>query len=224
MTRSRTLPLAAAAVLSASLLTGCSDSSADEVRLPEPVLDFPQTSVTPTPTPTTTEAEETEETTEESTTTSTSTSSSSSSSSSSSTRTSTKTSTRKRSSSSGSGSGSSGSGNAAREPAPAAPAPARENSTADEPGAACAWPTQGARTGSEEYSTFCNREWARTVTSDGQDYYWVARGTGWVSVDPAGNQNGKVCWSRSEFEDAPEAIRSAVTLCEPAASTSAEAE
>ena len=60
MTRSRTLPLAAAAVLSASLLTGCSDSSADEVRLPEPVLDFPQTSVTPTPTPTTTEAEETE--------------------------------------------------------------------------------------------------------------------------------------------------------------------
>lgn len=222
MTRSRTLPLAAAAVLSASLLTGCSDSSADEVRLPEPVLDFPQTSVTPTPTPTTTEAEETEETTEESTTTSTSTSSSSSSSSSSSTRTSTKTSTRKRSSSSGSGS--SGSGNAAREPAPAAPAPARENSAADEPGAACAWPTQGARTGSEEYSTFCNREWARTVTSDGQDYYWVARGTGWVSVDPAGNQNGKVCWSRSEFEDAPEAIRSAVTLCEPAASTSAEAE
>lgn len=222
MTRSRTLPLAAAAVLSASLLTGCSDSSADEVRLPEPVLDFPQTSVTPTPTPTTTEAEETEETTEESTTTSTSTSSSSSSSSSSSTRTSTKTSTRKRSSSSGSGS--SGSGNAAREPAPAAPAPARENSAADEPGAACAWPTQGARTGSEEYSTFCNREWARTVTSDGQDYYWVARGTGWVSVDPAGNENGKVCWSRSEFEDAPEAIRSAVTLCEPAASTSAEAE
>lgn len=217
MTRSRTLPLAAAAVLSASLLTGCSDSSADEVRLPEPVLDFPQTSVTPTPTPTTTEAEETEETTEESTTTSTSTSSSSSSSSSSSTRTSTKTSTRKRSSSSGSG-------NAAREPAPAAPAPARENSAADEPGAACAWPTQGARTGSEEYSTFCNREWARTVTSDGQDYYWVARGTGWVSVDPAGNQNGKVCWSRSEFEDAPEAIRSAVTLCEPAASASAEAE
>ena len=224
MNRSRTFSAVAAAALAASLLAGCSDSSADVEPLAEPVLDFPQTSVTPTPTPTTTEAEETEETTEESTTTSTSTSSSSSSSSSSSTRTSTKTSTRKRSSSSGSGSGSSGSGNAAREPAPAAPAPARENSAADEPGAACAWPTQGARTGSEEYSTFCNREWARTVTSDGQDYYWVARGTGWVSVDPAGNQNGKVCWSRSEFEDAPEAIRSAVTLCEPAASTSAEAE
>ena len=94
----------------------------------------------------------------------------------------------------------------------------RETIVDNRPGATCAWPTQGAASGSQEYSTFCDREWARTVTSDGQDYYWAARGDGWVSVDPRNTGDGEVCWAREDFEAAPEAIRNAVTFCEePAA-------
>lgn len=47
MNRSRTLPAVVAAALATSMLSGCSDSGAGEVRLAEPVLDFPQTSTTP---------------------------------------------------------------------------------------------------------------------------------------------------------------------------------
>ena len=88
-------------------------------------------------------------------------------------------------------------------------------------GAACAWPAQGSQGASDEYSTFCDREWARTVTPDGQDYYWVARGNGWASVDPQNTADG-VCWSRGDFEGAPEAIRNAVKFCDDAAPTSAD--
>lgn len=214
MNRSRTFSAVAAAALATSLLTGCSDSSADEVRLAEPVLDFPQTSTTATPTPTTTETEPDEEETSTSSTTSSSSERSSSTSTKTSTSTRTSTSSSKRRSSS---SGNSNSGNVAREPAPA-PAPVRETIVDNRPGATCAWPTQGAASGNQEYSTFCDREWARTVTDDGQDYYWTAKDGGWVSVDPKGTGDNGACWAREDFESAPEAIRNAVTFCEnPAA-------
>ena len=205
MNRSRTLSAFAAAALAASLLAGCSDSGADVEPLAEPMLDFPQTSTTATPTPTTTEADDEEETT---TSSSTTTKSSSSSSSKSSTRTSTKSSSKRSESRSSSNSGSD---NAAREPEPV-----RETIVDDRPGATCAWPTQGASSGNQEYSTFCDREWARTVTSDGQDYYWAAKGQGWVSVDPVTTDEGGICWAREDFETAPEAIRNAVVFCDPA--------
>lgn len=211
MNRSRTLSAFAAAALAASLLAGCSDSSADVEPLAEPVLDFPQTSTTATPTPTTTEADDEEETT---TSSSTTTKSSSSSSSKSSTRTSTKSSSKRSESRSSSNSGSD---NAAREPEPV-----RETIVDDRPGATCAWPTQGASSGNQEYSTFCDREWARTVTSDGQDYYWAAKGQGWVSVDPVTTDEGGICWAREDFETAPEAIRNAVVFCDPASGEAEE--
>ena len=211
MNRSRTLSAFAAAALAASLLAGCSDSGADVEPLAEPMLDFPQTSTTATPTPTTTEADDEEETT---TSSSTTTKSSSSSSSKSSTRTSTKSSSKRSESRSSSNSGSD---NAAREPEPV-----RETIVDDRPGATCAWPTQGASSGNQEYSTFCDREWARTVTSDGQDYYWAAKGQGWVSVDPVTTDEGGVCWAREDFETAPEAIRNAVAFCDPASGEEAE--
>ena len=211
MNRSRTLSAFAAAALAASLLAGCSDSGADVEPLAEPMLDFPQTSTTATPTPTTTEADDEEETT---TSSSTTTKSSSSSSSKSSTRTSTKSSSKRSESRSSSNSGSD---NAAREPEPV-----RETIVDDRPGATCAWPTQGAASGNQEYSTFCDREWARTVTSDGQDYYWAAQGQGWVSVDPVTTDEGGICWAREDFETAPEAIRNAVAFCDPASGEEAE--
>lgn len=211
MNRSRTLSAFAAAALAASLLAGCSDSGADVEPLAEPMLDFPQTSTTATPTPTTTETDDEEETT---TSSSTTTKSSSSSSSKSSTRTSTKSSSKRSESRS---SNNSDSDNAAREPEPV-----RETIVDDRPGATCAWPTQGASSGNQEYSTFCDREWARTVTSDGQDYYWAAKGQGWVSVDPVTTDDGGVCWAREDFETAPEAIRNAVAFCDPASGEAAE--
>lgn len=211
MNRSRTLSAFAAAALAASLLAGCSDSGADVEPLAEPMLDFPQTSTTATPTPTTTETDDEEETT---TSSSTTTKSSSSSSSKSSTRTSTKSSSKRSESRS---SNNSGSDNAAREPEPV-----RETIVDDRPGATCAWPTQGASSGNQEYSTFCDREWARTVTSDGQDYYWAAKGQGWVSVDPVTTDEGGICWAREDFETAPEAIRNAVVFCDPASGEAEE--
>ena len=98
----------------------------------------------------------------------------------------------------------------------------RETIVDDRPGATCAWPTQGAASGNQEYSTFCDREWARTVTSDGQDYYWAAQGQGWVSVDPVTTDDGGICWAREDFETAPEAIRNAVAFCDPASGEEAE--
>lgn len=92
-------------------------------------------------------------------------------------------------------------------PAPAAPAAAQS-------GAACAWPAQGEAKQGEEFSTFCDREWARTVTSDGQQYFWQSRGSGWVSIDPASETNGNVCWNKSDLEKAPEAIRNAAVFCD----------
>ena len=218
MNRSRTFSAFAAAALAASLLAGCSDSNADVEPLAEPVLDFPQTSTTATPTPTTTKSDDDEddkETTTSSSTTTKKSSTSSSTKSSTSTRTSTKSSS-KRSESRSSG-GSNNSNNEAREPAPV-----RETIIDDRPGATCAWPTQGEASGSQEYSTFCDREWARTVTSDGQDYYWAAKGQGWVSVDPTTTDDGNVCWAREDFETAPEAIRNAVAFCDPASGEEAE--
>jgi len=210
--RSRTLSAFAAAALVASLLTGCSDSGADAEPLAEPTLDFPQTSTTATPTPTPTEDDEDEETTTSTSTTAKKSSSSSSSSTKSSTRTSTKSSSKRSESRS-----SNDSNNAAREPEPV-----RETIVDDRPGATCAWPTQGAASGNQEYSTFCDREWARTVTSDGQDYYWAAKGQGWVSVDPVTTDDGGICWAREDFETAPEAIRNAVAFCDPASGEEAE--
>ena len=210
MNRSRTLSAFAAAALVASLLTGCSDSGADAEPLAEPTLDFPQTSTTATPTPT--EDDEDEETTTSTSTTAKKSSSSSSSSTKSSTRTSTKSSSKRSESRS-----SNDSNNAAREPEPV-----RETIVDDRPGATCAWPTQGAASGNQEYSTFCDREWARTVTSDGQDYYWAAKGQGWVSVDPVTTDDGGICWAREDFETAPEAIRNAVAFCDPASGEEAE--
>ena len=212
MNRSRTLSAFAAAALAASLLTGCSDSGADVEPLAEPMLDFPQTSTTATPTPTPTEDDEDEETTTSTSTTTKKSSSSSSSSTKSSTRTSTKSSSKRSESRS-----SNDSNNAAREPEPV-----RETIVDDRPGATCAWPTQGAASGNQEYSTFCDREWARTVTSDGQDYYWAAQGNGWVSVDPVTTDDDGVCWAREDFETAPEAIRNAVAFCDPASGEEAE--
>ena len=212
MNRSRTLSAFAAAALAASLLAGCSDSGADVEPLAEPMLDFPQTSTTATPTPTPTEDDDDEETTTSSSTTTTKSSSNSSSSSKSSTRTSTKSSSKRSESRS-----SNDSNNAARKPEPV-----RETIVDDRPGATCAWPTQGAASGNQEYSTFCDREWARTVTSDGQDYYWAAKGQGWVSVDPVTTDEGGVCWAREDFETAPEAIRNAVAFCDPASGEEAE--
>lgn len=212
MNRSRTLSAFAAAALVASLLTGCSDSGADAEPLAEPTLDFPQTSTTATPTPTPTEDDEDEETTTSTSTTAKKSSSSSSSSTKSSTRTSTKSSSKRSESRS-----SNDSNNAAREPEPV-----RETIVDDRPGATCAWPTQGAASGNQEYSTFCDREWARTVTSDGQDYYWAAKGQGWVSVDPVTTDEGGICWAREDFETAPEAIRNAVVFCDPASGEAEE--
>lgn len=212
MNRSHTLSAFAAAALVASLLTGCSDSGADAEPLAEPTLDFPQTSTTATPTPTPTEDDEDEETTTSTSTTAKKSSSSSSSSTKSSTRTSTKSSSKRSESRS-----SNDSNNAAREPEPV-----RETIVDDRPGATCAWPTQGAASGNQEYSTFCDREWARTVTSDGQDYYWAAKGQGWVSVDPVTTDDGGICWAREDFETAPEAIRNAVAFCDPASGEEAE--
>lgn len=212
MNRSRTLSAFAAAALAASLLAGCSDSGADVEPLAEPMLDFPQTSTTATPTPTPTEDDEDEETTTSTSTTAKKSSSSSSSSTKSSTRTSTKSSSKRSESRS-----SNDSNNAAREPEPV-----RETIVDDRPGATCAWPTQGAASGNQEYSTFCDREWARTVTSDGQDYYWAAKGQGWVSVDPVTTDDGGICWAREDFETAPEAIRNAVAFCDPASGEEAE--
>ena len=215
MNRSRTLSAFAAAALAAALLAGCSDSGADAEPLAEPVLDFPQTSTTATPTPTPTEDDdEDEETTTSTSTTTKKSSSSSSSSTKSSTRTSTKSSSKRSESRS-----SNDSNNAAREPEPV---PVRETIVDDRPGATCAWPTQGAASGNQEYSTFCDREWARTVTSDGQDYYWAAKGQGWVSVDPVTTDDGGICWAREDFETAPEAIRNAVAFCDPASGEEAE--
>lgn len=211
MNRSRTLSAFAAAALAASLLTGCSDSGADAEPLAEPMLDFPQTSTTATPTPTE-DNDEDEETTTSTSTTAKKSSSSSSSSTKSSTRTSTKSSSKRSESRS-----SNDSNNAAREPEPV-----RETIVDDRPGATCAWPTQGAASGNQEYSTFCDREWARTVTSDGQDYYWAAKGQGWVSVDPVTTDDGGICWAREDFETAPEAIRNAVAFCDPASGEEAE--
>ena len=213
MNRSRTFSAFAAAALAASLLAGCSDSNADVEPLAEPVLDFPQTSTTPTPTPTTTKSDDDEDDKETTTSSSTTTKKSSTSSSTkSSTRTSTKSSSKRSESRS-----SNNSNKEAREPAPV-----RETIIDDRPGATCAWPTQGEASGSQEYSTFCNREWARTVTSDGQDYYWAAKGQGWVSVDPTTTDDGDICWAREDFEAAPEAIRNAVAFCDPASGDKAE--
>lgn len=180
---------AAIVATSAMLLAGCGGEG-DEVRLAEPVLDFPYTSTSQLPEPEeTTEEEEPEETTTSSTTTSSSKSSTSSSASSTSTR----------------------SSSSSRQ---AEPEPEREPEPEPLPGAECAWPSQNEANG-REFSTFCDREWARTVL-DGQQYFWKARGTGWTSVDPDGMAGEDVCWARDDFAGAPEAIRNAAVYCTPA--------
>ncbi|MCP1386904.1 hypothetical protein M5J20_01640 [Corynebacterium sp. TA-R-1] len=195
MNSNRVFTALVACVASAALLAGCSNE--EEVRLGEPELDFPYTSATPTPTfdldldELLDEDEEDEEDTE--TETSESESESETSGEETSESTTTRTSTR------------------------VATRDVVEKSTRMEPvplppGAACAWPSQSEANGGE-FSTFCNREWARTVL-DGQQYFWQARGNGWVSVDPTGERDNQVCWSRDSFNGAPEAIRNAVVYCE----------
>lgn len=208
MRSNRAVPAIVAVAAATALVAGC--ASETEVRLAEPELDFPYTSTTAAPAPTTTAAPTTE-----ATSTSTSTTSSSSSTSSSST-TSTRTSTSTRTASNNSDSADTGIDDRDDEPAPvrndppqaAAPAPS-------EPGAACAWPSQGEAK-DKEFSTFCDREWARTVIpSSGQQYFWRAQGSGWASIDPAGQAGGGVCWDPKDFDGAPEAVRKAAVFCEP---------
>lgn len=206
MNRSRALTAIATAALSASLLAGCGGSDEEEIRIAEPVLDFPQTSVTLTPTPTTTTTEPDDEEDDEDEDETTSSTTSSSTSSSSTTRSSTsRTSTRSN--------GGSRPGTTTYRPAPAPAQNPQNNAQPAQPGAACPWPTQSNHGAGEEYSTFCDREWARTVTpGDNQEFFWVADGGSWVTVDPAGYPDGP-CWHRDDFHDAPEAIRNAVTYC-----------
>lgn len=207
MKSNRVVSALAASVASALVLAGC--GSGDEVRLAEPELDFPYTSVTTTPSfslnldglddededeDENAEAEATEET--ESTTSETETSESESESSTSST-------TRKSSSSRRTRTVVT-----TREPDTNS---RREAEPVALPGSACAWPSESAANGGE-FATFCDREWARTVLG-GQQYFWTSKGGGWVSIDPIAEQADGVCWNRDSFNGAPEAIRNAVVYC-----------
>ncbi|UIZ91754.1 hypothetical protein JZY91_08455 [Corynebacterium sp. CNCTC7651] len=198
MRSNRVLTALAACVASATVLAGC--ASEEEIRLGEPELDFPYTSTTPTPTfeldledlldEDEEDLNEDEEDTED-TETETSEDEDDDSSETSSERTITRTSTHV----------------STRE--------ITEQSTRrqePEPGAACAWPNEAEANG-REFATYCNREWARTVL-DGQQYFWVAKGSGWVSVDPTGERDNQACWNRDSFNGAPEAIRNAVVYCQ----------
>lgn len=197
MNSNRVTTMLAAIAVSAMALAGC--SAEEEERIAEPELDFPYTSTTAMPTlEFDFDDEDDEDLDEDEDETETSESETSSTSS--------------RSSSSRSASRSRNDEPTSRREVEPAPAPAPQQT---EPGSACAWPNQADANG-REFATFCDREWARTVL-DGQQYFWQARGAGWVSVDPEGTLDNEVCWDRDDFEKAPEAIRNAAVFCEPAA-------
>ena len=184
----------AALLTCTTLLAGCNSSPED--RLAEPEISFPakETSTSPAPDDDDEDATETETSTSTKTSTSTSKKSSSSSSSSSSS---------KKSSSSASSSD-----DDSDEPAPVQPAePAPQN------GATCAWPKQGQQSASDEYSTFCDGDWARTVMPNGQEYFWASNGNSLASGDPVGEHEGNACWDRKDFTSAPAAVRDAVPYC-----------
>lgn len=200
------------AVIATAALAGCSAAAEEEARLAEPVIDFPATSTTATPT--TTKSSSTSETTtsksSDSSSTKTSESSeksSSSSKSSSSKKTTTKTSTRK----------STSTRKTSTRKAPREEVHEQvitETIPVDDGSNGCAWPEQGRGASTQEYSTFCDGAWARTVMPDTeQEYFWTSKNGGWVSVDPQDTNENGVCWAREDFAQAPEAVKNAVPFC-----------
>lgn len=195
MKRTRTQSVLAALV-AATVLAGCSSSEGDEARLAEPVIDFPATSTTASPT------------TSKSTSTSTSTSSSKTSEKSSSEK---KTSTKKTSEKSTSTRKTS-TRRAAKDEVEEQVI--TETVPVDDGSNGCAWPAQGEGSGNQEYSTFCDGTWARTITPENeQEYFWTSEGGTWTSVDPTGSNENGVCWAREPFAQAPEAVKNAVPFC-----------
>lgn len=195
MKRNRTQSVLAALV-AATVLAGCSSSEGDEARLAEPVIDFPATSTTASPT------------TSKSTSTSTSTSTSKASEKSSSEK---KTSTKKTSEKSTSTRKTS-TRRAAKDEVEEQVI--TETVPVDDGSNGCAWPAQGEGSGNQEYSTFCDGTWARTITPENeQEYFWTSDGGTWTSVDPTGSNENGVCWAREPFAQAPEAVKNAVPFC-----------
>ena len=199
--RNRTQSLLVA-VIATVALAGCAASAEEEARLAEPVIDFPATSTTATPTtessPTTTASENEDE---DETETSSSKTSSSSKKTSTETSTSKSTSTRKTST--------------RRSPREEVREQViTETIAVDDGSNGCAWPEQGAGSSNQEYSTFCDGAWARTVMPDtGQEYFWASKDGGWVSVDPHGTNENGACWAREDFAQAPAAVKNAVPFC-----------
>lgn len=194
-----------AAVTTVLVAAGC--ATEQEIRLAEPDLDFPYTSITAAPPPLSLddleddEAEDEDEDKNADEDDADESETESSSSTTSTTRT-TSSSRAPRSNSSDEDSGSNSGGSRAAAPA----AQAQRGST-------CAWPEQAEANG-KEFSTFCDREWARTVTPDEQQYFWRAKGSGWESIDPTGQRDNQACWSREAFNGAPDQVRNAVVFCD----------
>lgn len=195
-----------AAATTVLVIAGC--ATEQEIRLAEPDLDFPYTSITAAPPPLSLddleddEAEDEDEDKDADEDDADESETESSSSTTSTTRT-TSSSRAPRSNSSDEDRGSN-SGGGSRAAAPAAQA---------QRGSTCAWPDKAEANG-KEYSIFCDREWARTVTPDEQQYFWVAKGSGWESIDPTGQRDNRECWSREAFNGAPDQVRSAVVFCD----------
>lgn len=185
----------AALLTCTTLLAGCNSSPED--RLAEPEISFPAKETSTSPAPDEDEDDPDADATETETSTSTKTS----------------TSTSKKSSSSSSSSSSSkktSSSDDSRDDESVAAQPAEP---APQHGAVCAWPQQGQQSASDEYSTFCDGDWARTVMPNGQEYFWASNGNSWASVDPVGEHEGNACWDRKDFNSAPAAVRDAVPYC-----------
>lgn len=184
MKRNRTQSVLAALV-AATVLAGCSSSEGDEARLAEPVIDFPATSTTAS---STSSSKTSEKSSSEKKTSTKKTSEKSTS-----TR---KTSTRR----------------AAKDEVEEQVI--TETVPVDDGSNGCAWPAQGEGSGNQEYSTFCDGTWARTITPENeQEYFWTSEGGTWTSVDPTGSNENGVCWAREPFAQAPEAVKNAVPFC-----------
>ncbi|MCT2339232.1 hypothetical protein [Corynebacterium sp. p3-SID1056] len=206
MKRNRTQSLFVAVIATATL-AGCTASAEEEARLAEPVIDFPVTSTTAAPTtessPTASSSSSSEDAEDEEAeeTKSSTTKSSSSKKTSTKTSTSKSTSTRKTSTR-----------KAPREEVKEQVI--TETIAVDDGSNGCAWPEQGAGSGNQEYSTFCDGAWARTVMPEnGQEYFWASKDGGWVSVDPHGTNENGACWAREDFAQAPAAVKNAVPFC-----------
>lgn len=196
------LAVVTAAVTTVLVVAGC--ATEQETRLAEPALDFPYTSITAAPPPLSLDdiEDDEEEKEEDSDGDESETSETESSSSTTSTTRTTSSSHTSRANASEDTSGNSGSGGRAAGAAAQA-----------QHGSACAWPEEAEANG-KEFSTFCDREWARTVTPDQQQYFWAAKGSGWESIDPTGQRDHEACWSREAFNGAPEQVRNAVVFCD----------